>query len=68
LRKTGNATQHWTASSTRIRQELGYKEPVEIAEAIRRTIQWERENPPAIVAETQFDYAAEDEAVAGYNR
>jgi nucleoside-diphosphate-sugar epimerase len=68
LQKTGNATQHWTASSTRIRQELGYKEPVEIAEAIRRTIQWERENPPAIVAETQFDYAAEDEAVAGYKR
>jgi nucleoside-diphosphate-sugar epimerase len=62
LMKLGNAAQHWTASSARIRQELGYHEPVAIEEAIRRTISWERENPPeAFLA--QFDYAAEDAAV-----
>ena len=65
LLKPGNAAQHWTASSTRIRQELGYEESVTIEEAIRRTIRWERENPPAAALLAQFDYAAEDAAVAG---
>ncbi len=67
LLKPGDAAQHWTANSARIRHELGYKEPVEIEEAIRKTISWERENPPAI-AFLQFDYAAEDAAVAGHHR
>jgi hypothetical protein len=39
---------------------------VAIEEAIRRTICWERENPPADVFPAQFDYAAEDAAVAGH--
>jgi nucleoside-diphosphate-sugar epimerase len=64
----GNAAQHWTASSARIRQELGYQEPVAIEEAIRRTIPWERENPQAIGSQAQFDYAAEDSAITAYNR
>jgi nucleoside-diphosphate-sugar epimerase len=68
LLQPGNAAQHWTASSARIRQELGYQEPVAIEEAIRRTIRWERENPPAGVLLAQFDYAAEDAAVAGHHR
>jgi nucleoside-diphosphate-sugar epimerase len=65
LLQPGNASQHWTASSARIRQELGYQEPVAIEEAIRRTICWERETPPADALLAQFDYAAEDAAVAG---
>jgi nucleoside-diphosphate-sugar epimerase len=68
LLQPGNVAQHWTASSTRIRQELGYQEPVAIEEAIRRTIRWELENPPADALLAQFDYAAEDAAVAGYHR
>jgi hypothetical protein len=68
LLKPGNAAQHWTASSARIRRELGYKEAVAIEEAIRRTIRWERENPPAAAFLAQFDYAAEDAAVAGHPR
>ena len=68
LQKPGNAAQHWTASSARIRQELGYQEPVAIEEAVRRTICWEQENPPAHVPPAQFDYAAEDTAVAGRQR
>jgi nucleoside-diphosphate-sugar epimerase len=63
LLQPGNAAQHWTANSTRIRQELGYEESVMIEEAIRRTIRWERENPPAAALLAQFDYAAEDAAV-----
>jgi nucleoside-diphosphate-sugar epimerase len=62
LTKPGNAAQHWSASSARIRRELGYQEPVPVDEAIRRTIRWEHENPPeAFLA--QFDYAAEDAVV-----
>jgi nucleoside-diphosphate-sugar epimerase len=67
LLRPGNAAQHWTASSVRIRHELGYEEPVAIEDAIRQTIRWERENPPADGLPTQFDYAAEDAAVAGHH-
>jgi nucleoside-diphosphate-sugar epimerase len=66
LQKPGNAAQHWTASSARIRRELGYREAVPVEEAIRRTIGWEREHPPIDVLPAQFDYAAEDAAVAGH--
>ena len=67
LMKAGNAAQHWTASSAFIRHELGYKEPVAIDEAIQRTIRWELANPPHDVL-AQFDYAAEDAAVAERRR
>jgi nucleoside-diphosphate-sugar epimerase len=67
LLKPGNAAQHWSASSARIRRELGYEEPVVIEEAIRRTIRWQQENPPAVTFLAQFDYEAEDAALAGYN-
>jgi nucleoside-diphosphate-sugar epimerase len=67
LLQPGNAVQHWTASSARIRQELGYREPVPIEEAIRRTIAWERENPPTAALMAQFDYPAEDAALAAHH-
>lgn len=60
-----NAAQHWTASSARIRQELGYREPISLDTALQRTIAWERANPPAAFDPKQFDYAAEDAALAG---
>src|ERR1700756_2395690 len=60
----GNAAQHVVASSERIRAELGYEEPVEIDEAIRRTIAWEQRNPPSTINPQQFDYDAEDAALA----
>jgi nucleoside-diphosphate-sugar epimerase len=63
LLRPGNTAQHWAASSARIRHELGYEEPVPLTEAIRRTILWERDNPPATSLLAQFDYAAEDAAV-----
>jgi nucleoside-diphosphate-sugar epimerase len=65
LMKPGNAAQHWTASSGRIRRELGYEEPVSIDEAIRRTVRWQRENSPSVEFLAQFDYPAEDAALAG---
>ena len=59
----GNRAQHWVASSERIRQELGYEEKIPRVEAVRRTIQWELDYPPAAIPEAMFDYAAEDRAL-----
>lgn len=59
-----NAAQHWTASSARIREELGYREPISLDAGLERTIAWERANPPAAIDPKQFDYAAEDVALA----
>ena len=50
--------------STRIRRELGWRETVLPEEALRRTIEWERTHPPQFDP-TQFDYEAEDAAMAG---
>jgi nucleoside-diphosphate-sugar epimerase len=60
----GNTAQHVVVSSERIRTELGYEKPVRIEEAIRRTIAWEQLNPPSTINPHQFDYVAEDEALA----
>jgi len=67
LLRPGNAAQHWTASSARIRHELGYAEPVSIDEAIRRTVRWQRENSTDIPFLAQFDYVAEDKTLAERN-
>jgi nucleoside-diphosphate-sugar epimerase len=64
LLQPGNAAQHVVAASDRIRKELGYKEPVSLEESIHRTIAWEQQNPPVTVDPQQFDYAAEDAALA----
>jgi nucleoside-diphosphate-sugar epimerase len=63
LRLPGNPAQHWVADTTRIRQELGYREPIGYEVAIRRTLEWTRANPPANTAPYVFDYAAEDAAM-----
>jgi nucleoside-diphosphate-sugar epimerase len=61
----GNTAQHLVASSERIRKELGYRELLPRAEAIRRTIVWERANLPAQTA-PQSHYEAEDAALAQF--
>ena len=55
--------QDWSVDSSRIRQELGYREVVPLQEAVRRTVAWERANPPQIDP-ARFDYAAEDALLA----
>ena len=52
--------QDWVVDTYRIRHELGYCEPVSREEGLRRTIEWERTNPPANIDPKDFDYAAED--------
>jgi nucleoside-diphosphate-sugar epimerase len=60
----GNTDQHWTIDTSRIREELGYREPIAQDDAIRRTIEWERANPAASSPHA-FDYDAEDAAAVG---
>jgi hypothetical protein len=42
---------------------LGYIEPISRAEALRRTIAWERAHPPTHINAAMFDDAAEDAAL-----
>jgi nucleoside-diphosphate-sugar epimerase len=64
LRSTINADQHLVVDTTRIREELGYRELVSRQEALRRTIDWEREHPSEEFDPNTFDYAAEDALLA----
>jgi nucleoside-diphosphate-sugar epimerase len=52
----------------RIRGELAYEEPVGQEEALQRTVAWERAQPPKEVNPNDFDYAAEDAALAARRR
>lgn len=57
-------TQQYVVDSSRIRKELGYAEVVQFEEALRRTIEWERANPPAKVDSKEFNYDAEDAVIS----
>ncbi|HEX7362321.1 MAG TPA: NAD-dependent epimerase/dehydratase family protein [Bryobacteraceae bacterium] len=65
LRMPYRNEQHWEMSSARIRNELGFQEPVDFTTALERTIAWERTHPPGPIDPKQFDYAAEDAALRG---
>ncbi|MCA1575620.1 MAG: hypothetical protein LC770_14070, partial [Acidobacteria bacterium] len=53
--------------SSRIRKELNYSEPLPFDEALQRTIEWERANPPAKIDPEAFNYADEDATLAAFN-
>jgi nucleoside-diphosphate-sugar epimerase len=55
-----NTAQDLTVDTTRIRAELGYREVVEQEDALRDTVQWERDHLP----EVPVDYAQEDRLLA----
>ncbi|HVN05795.1 MAG TPA: NAD-dependent epimerase/dehydratase family protein [Bryobacteraceae bacterium] len=57
-----NTAQNWTASPERIRRELGYRETIPRAEALARTVAWERAHA-APFSPAAFDYEAEDRAL-----
>jgi len=60
LRWEINAEQDIVVDTSRLRRELGYKERVDIEEALRRTVAWERANPPKELDLREFDYLTED--------
>jgi len=55
-----NAEQDIVVGSSRIRRELGYEERIDLEEALKRTVTWERANPPKEIDPKEFDYVAED--------
>ncbi|MBW4632920.1 MAG: NAD-dependent epimerase/dehydratase family protein [Iphinoe sp. HA4291-MV1] len=61
---TLNTEQDWFVDSTRIRQELGYKEVVSLEEALQQTIDWERihrpKEPEEFTVSWLLDYSIED--------
>ena len=64
LQQAANFDQNWDVDTKRIRTQLAYSEIVDTAEAFRRTVEWERNNPP----ETEpfdYDYEEEDKAILG---
>jgi nucleoside-diphosphate-sugar epimerase len=58
----GNLAQDIVTDTSRIRQELGYREEVPPQEALRQAVAWERASPAAEAP--PFDYAAEDRILA----
>lgn len=63
LQKPYTYQQHIVYDTTKIRRELGYYEPTDPEEALRRTVAWQYVNPPANGAAGKIDYAAEDAAL-----
>ena len=59
-----DSRQDFVLDTSRIRRVLGYRELVDRAVALRRTIDWERANPPQPDFADRFDYDAEDAALA----
>lgn len=58
-----NYLQHIMYDTTKIRRELGFYELVEAEDALRATVEWQRDNPPENGSADRLDYAAEDAAV-----
>ena len=69
-----HSSQHRIVDTTRICQELGYRDVVPPLEGLRRTIRWQVANMPADhervmkVLQDPFDYAAEDRLAELYRR
>ena len=59
MRSKIDLRQQFVIDSSRIRKELSFAEVVESTEGLRRTINWERTNPPDVKPE-DFNYAGED--------
>ena len=56
--------QDLVTETARLRTDLQHEDPVPLEEALRRTIEWERANPPVEPDPARFDYQAEDAALA----
>jgi nucleoside-diphosphate-sugar epimerase len=63
LRDINDYSQDLAYDTSRIRSELGYGEVVSVDEGLRRTVAWLRAHPPELDT-AQYDYAAEDAALA----
>jgi nucleoside-diphosphate-sugar epimerase len=64
LWSTINPRQDLIFDTTRIRQELGYRELVSLDEALKRTVAWQRSSPPSPLDPDLFHYTLEDRVLA----
>jgi nucleoside-diphosphate-sugar epimerase len=64
LRAPYEPHQDLVVDTRRVRAELGFSESLSSEEGLRRTIAWERANPPASGDPGPAEYAAEDAALA----
>jgi nucleoside-diphosphate-sugar epimerase len=64
MHSTLRTEQNLVVDSSRIREELGYVEPVDQERALRETVAWERSNPPSDIDSARFDYTMEDKIIA----
>lgn len=60
LRAHVNFAHHLMTSSKRIRDELGYSEKVMLSDALKKTIEWERDAPAELCTTEHFNYEEED--------
>jgi nucleoside-diphosphate-sugar epimerase len=65
LRYGIKAEQDIVVDSSRMRRELEYEERMGLEEALRRTVVWERANPPKEIDPKEFDYTIEDAFLKG---
>jgi nucleoside-diphosphate-sugar epimerase len=58
-----NTEQDLVCSMTRIQTELDFVPPVPFEEGVRRTVEWQIDNPPDPIPDHVLNYAAQDEAL-----
>jgi nucleoside-diphosphate-sugar epimerase len=63
LRTGMNTAQDLVTDTRRIRRELGFTEPLDREEALRRTVEWERRHPPPHAGNNTARYAEEDRLI-----
>ncbi|HYL97715.1 MAG TPA: NAD-dependent epimerase/dehydratase family protein [Blastocatellia bacterium] len=63
LKEPYDFRNHLAADTSRIRTGLGYLEEVSHEEGLKRTVEWERSNPPGEIDPKRFDYGAEDAVI-----
>jgi nucleoside-diphosphate-sugar epimerase len=66
LRSGMDTRQNLVADTSRIRYELGYAELSSREETLRRTVAWQRVNPPETIDPSAFDYQAEEAALQAF--
>ena len=63
LRAPFQPSQDLVLDTRKLREELGFSEPVAPGDALRQTVEWERVNPPAAGDPGAAEYAMEDAAI-----
>ena len=62
LRAPYNFAQNWTIDASRFRTATGFTEPFTLEESIKKTIAWNRANPPTASTEQAERWREDDEA------